>query len=103
MPKVSYNPFHGHAKREGKSAVASVSVRPTLPGTTAERATLAGARGISAIPINNGHRERAYLRQTGRRSLTPRQRRRFDHKHNRTIDFYAAAAAEYAYELGRTR
>lgn len=85
MPTVSHNPFHGHAKRGSKPAIVSVPVRSMLPGTAAQRAALAGAYGRSAEPMSDGLRERTYLMQTGRRSMTPRQRRRYIHKSNRAV------------------
>ncbi|WP_158554060.1 hypothetical protein [Micromonospora deserti] len=32
------------------------------------------------LPISNDHRQSVYLRQSGRNRLTPRQRRRVEHK-----------------------
>ncbi|MEV0805761.1 hypothetical protein [Micromonospora sp. NPDC050200] len=46
-------------------------------------ASSAGARGVTASPLSREQREDRYRRQTGSPELTPRQRRRRDHKANR--------------------
>ncbi|PZF98106.1 hypothetical protein C1I99_14220 [Micromonospora deserti] len=35
---------------------------------------------VVTLPISNDHRQSVYLRQSGRNRLTPRQRRRVEHK-----------------------
>lgn len=54
-------------------------------------AAKAGARGQAADPLHARRRERNYQRQNGTERLTPRQRRRADHKAN-----LAAKRAELA-------
>lgn len=50
------------------------------PAAAARRA---GARSTTTPPLTRAAREHHYRRQTGRRALTPRQRRRVDHKTHR--------------------
>lgn len=47
----------------------------TDPRVLRTRAAAAGSRGRSAAPMATGRRVAGYLKQTGRRDLTPRQRR----------------------------
>lgn len=66
---------------------------PTPPPGPSRReiAAIAGSYGRSAQPLTGYARTLIYREQIGRNRLTPRQRRRRDHKENRRFREFLAA------------
>lgn len=74
---------------------ATPSATPAVGLTRAERASQAGARGVSAQPMTRAGRKRAYRAQNSSATLTPAQARRERKKNNKGRGFSGCTIDDY--------